>query len=273
MSGKNMDELDESRPSTEAGNSVITINLTIPYIMLAAGALSLAVSFAITSYFLLFIGLALIFWGGILNYVAPSRQVPLELLVATATPLLSEIHRTLSDLNLTSKGIYLPPKYLEDPESVLIYVPFDPEAPLPRYLEKKTSDRDLELKKGLLLTPPGFSLSKFFERRLKTSFTRMNLKTLKEKLPKSLIESWEIVEDAKMSLDRDSVIFESRKDILDELHKEAVRLNINETVGYALSSAIACAIAKASGRPIIIEREEYDSEKETTKTVYRMLEE
>ena len=272
MSGKNADESDESHPSGKTSNSVMTVNVEFPHILLVAGALSLAISVAITSYFPLFIGLALIFWGGILLYIAPSRQVPLELLVAPSTPILSEIHKTLSDLKLASKGVYLPPRYLEDPEAVLIYVSRDPEAQLPRRVETKKGSPSFELAKGLLLTPPGFSLSKLFEKKLKTSFTRMNLKTLKEELPKSLTESWEIVEDAEMRLGQDSVIFESRKDILEELHQEAVRLNIHETIGYALSSAIACAIAKTTGRPVIIEEEEHDSEKETTRIVYRILE-
>ena len=274
MSEKNAYESDESPQSqkTSSRGSAVTINVGLPHILLAAGASLLVLSVMLTSYFSLFIGIAFIFWGGVLLYVAPSKQVPLELLVATSKPILHEIHKTLSDQNLESKGVYLPPGCVEDPESVMIYVSLDPRAPLPGRVVPRKRLPSFELKEGLLLTPPGFALSNLFEKKLKASFTKMNLKTLKEELPKSLTESWEIVEDAEMLLGQDLVIFESRKDMLEELHQEAVRLNIHETIGYALSSAIACAIAKAAGSPVIIEGEGHDSEKETTRIVYRILE-
>lgn len=69
-----------------------------------------AVSAFYASYFIAIFEVSLIFWGAILLYITPDKHVPLSLLNASAKANASNIERILTELNLSEKGVYLPPK-------------------------------------------------------------------------------------------------------------------------------------------------------------------
>lgn len=58
------------------------------------------------------------------------------------------------------------------------------------------------------------------------------------------------------------------KDLCDETRKLK---RTHETVGCPLSSALACALAKVTGKPVTIEKEETTTD-ETTSIEYKILE-
>jgi len=92
--------------------------------LVTLGAALTALSAFYVSSFLAILGLALVFWGCILVYVAPTRQVPYELLEAAADVNAGGIERVLSELGVSGRGVYLPPKNLRDIESSLVFIPF-----------------------------------------------------------------------------------------------------------------------------------------------------
>ncbi len=120
--------------------------------MLLLGVALVAVSAFYASSFLAISGLAMIFWSAILFYIKPVKHVPLPLFNASAEAICSNIERVLIELNLTEKGIYLPPKSLKDVENSLVFVPFILKTPLPT--SNETNERLFcNPRTGVFLTP------------------------------------------------------------------------------------------------------------------------
>jgi uncharacterized protein YuzE len=273
MSMKNkLRQINPTIPSTKKFEQ-FEINNIIAYVMLALGAVSLASSVFYASSILAFIGLGLAFWGALLLYITPTRYVKLDLLNAIAPSTLVNIEKMLTILKLNEKGIYLPPKYLKDFESGLIFIPSKANQKLPKPEEIDEEKLYSENPAGLFLTPPGLALSKFFEKELGTSFTKTDINYIQNNLPKLLIEDLEIAEDVEIEAMGDLITVKITKHIFNEICEETKKLpKTHEALGCPLTSAIACALAKATGKPIIIEKEEQVEDGETTKIQYRIME-
>ena len=243
----------------------------VPCALLALGLVSLLISAFSTSYELAFIGLGLTFWGALLLYLTPIKHVRLELLTASASSSLINIEKTLTNTEFHGKGIYLPPKRLKDYTSSLIFIPAQPGEPLPTPEETGTEKLHSKTPNGIFLTPPGLGLSKLFEKKLGKSFTETNLQDVQKELPK-LFEKLEITKDTYIHTKDNIVTVELGNHIFKGLCEETSKLEkTHETVGCPLSSAIACVLAKASGKPVIIEKEMQDLDG-STRIQYRLLE-
>jgi hypothetical protein len=244
------------------------------YALLAIGITCIAISAFNASSFLAILGTSMIFWGAILLYITPSKQVPLTFLNASALSNTSNIERILSEHNVAEKGVYLPPKNLTDIESSLIFVPEKPNQPLPK--REDTTDQKLTSKnqKGIFLTPLGLALSRVFERELGVSFTKTDLTYMQEKLPKLLIETLGLAENVEIQTQNNTITTQIAGNILSGVCQETRKLpRTHETVGCLLPSAIACALAKATGKPIIIAKEEQSQDDKITVIEYQMVEE
>jgi hypothetical protein len=249
----------------------LKMNKVVAYSLFALGILLTLASVFYEQMIMAFIGLGLTFWGGVLLYITPSKHVPLELLTASTTSILANIEKIITDSNLTGKGIYLPPKYLKDFESSLAFIPSRANQSLPigTYEAKLYSGNP----SGMFLTPPGMALSKLFEKELGTTFTRTDLNYLQSNLPKLLIEDLEIAETTDIKTEKNTVTITITNHIFNEVCQETRKLpRIHESIGCILCSGIACALAKATGKPVIIEKEEQSQNEKTTKIQYRILE-
>ena len=267
--------IQKIEPIIERTRATRQFNINKP---IAVGMLTLGLVFLVSSVFYsslipAFVGLGLTFWGALLLYVTPTKQVRLELLNATLTPALVNTEKMLTNLNPGGKGIYLPPKYLKDFESSLMLIPSKEGQALPTPEEIDAEKLYSKNPNGIFLTPQGASLSKLFEKELGTSFTRTDLKYIQEKLPKLLIENMEIAENMEIKAENNTVTVEITEQVFSSINKETEELSkTHETMGSPLSSAIACALAKATGKPVVIEKEEQSQDGKTTKIQYRLME-
>ncbi|MEJ2272917.1 MAG: hypothetical protein P8X91_10730, partial [Candidatus Bathyarchaeota archaeon] len=109
----------------------IRLIIGICWTLISIGAVSLIVSIISVSQILAFIGLSLIFWGGILLYVKPEGYAKQVLLDATMSPTLENLDQMINELGYKGKAIYLPPKYLQDPENYKAYLSKQPEEKTP----------------------------------------------------------------------------------------------------------------------------------------------
>jgi hypothetical protein len=222
------------------------MNRAIALMLLVLGLVSLLGSTAYNSYVAAFIGLGLTFWGALLLYLVPSKHVRLDLLTATGTSSFADIERILTTSGSTAKGVYLPPKLLEDYQSSLVFVPTTAETPLPKREEVDMMKLYSKKPEGIYLTPPGLALSKLFEKELNVSFTETNLKYLQKELPR-LFEKLEISKDTNIEANDTTVTVTIAKHIFIPLCDEIAKLRrAHETVGSPLSSALACVLAKAT---------------------------
>jgi hypothetical protein len=245
----------------------------ICFFLLSVGAIAVAFSINYNSSVLAFIGLGLVFWGALLVYITPTKHIRLEVLNATVSSALTDIEKIIVDSGLNTKGIYLPPKYLEDYESGLIFIPKKAEQIPPKLEGLKEEKLYSKNPNGLFLTPPGLALSKLFEKELGTSFTKTDLKYLKEMLPRLFIEDMEIAENIDVSTENSTISIEITNHIFKDICEETKRHpKLYESIGCPLCSAVACALAKATGKPITIEKEEQSQDGKTTKIQYRILE-
>ena len=247
------------------------INPAIALMMLALGLVSLLGSAFYASYVAGFIGLGLTLWGALLLYLVPSKRVRLALLTATGVSSFADIKKILASTSSNGKGVYLPPKLLKDYQSSLVFVPSNAKTILPKREEVDTETLRSKKPEGIYLTPPGLALSRLFEKELKVSFTETNLTHLQNELPK-LFEKLGISKDTDIETNGKTVTVRLAKHTFTDLCKETGNLKrAHETVGCPLSSALACALAKATGKPVIIQNEETAPD-QTTTIQYNVLE-
>jgi len=240
--------------------------------LLLTGVCLLAVSTLYTSSFLAIIGLSILFWSIILFYIKPVKHVPLTLLTAVAETNTSNIERILIELDLTEKGVYLPPKNLQNLETSLIFIPKTSKATLP--LPQETAEKlYTQQQNGILLTPPGLALANLFQQELNNQFTRLSLTELPNILSKLLVQKLEIVQDAEAEIQGNTINIILANSLLSDLCVNASKQpRTHLQVGCILSSAIACVLAQVTGKPIIIQNETQTPETKTTTITYQMQE-
>ena len=100
-------------------------------IVMIFGVLYIIISAFFDSSFLAVLGTAVVFWGVILFYLTPEKNLPLSLINSFLNGSLDNIERVLKEFNISEKGIYLPPKNLNDYNSSLIFIPKTSQTPLP----------------------------------------------------------------------------------------------------------------------------------------------
>lgn len=258
------------------------------------GIAALIVSIIYTSSVLAFIGLGMTFWGVILSYIHSDEYVKVSLLSATATPVLSTLNQTLGELDYNGKPVYLPPKYLNDPDESKVYIPklTNSKLPTPEQIQKLESHPHSRDEQGLLLTPPGAELARLFEKTLGTTFTRTDLNYLVRNMPKLVVEGLEIAKDLEITSETAKPVAHSESfptqhqerlsqiqvkitdSIYDETDKQVDQMTrIHGSIGCPLASALACAIAKSAGNPTIIADEKTSDDGRTREVDYYTYEE
>jgi hypothetical protein len=269
----------------------VSLSKTIGLILLILGTISLLGAIAYSSTIPALIGLGLIFWGIILTYIQTSEYVKARILDTTVMPLLTALDETLKTLDYTGKAVYLPPKYLNDPETTRIYISkqHNDTLPQPEITQKLELQPSHENDQGMLITPPAAELTKLFETTLGTSLLNMNLEDLQQRLPKVLIEDLEVMNDIELKpvtraetektiepskTDYDKILVKFRTTAYKNICKRANELSaIHANVGCPLTSALASALAKTTGKPITIQNQEVSEDGATTQTEYLILKE
>jgi len=247
--------------------------------LIATGAVALATSIIYASSILAFIGLGLLFWGITFTFIRTEEYVKKALLDVTVSPQMAIINEIIQEMECEGNAIYLPPKYLSDPEAYKAYIPKQKEAELPTPEQTQKQDPQffiafIENPPAALLTPPGAELAKLFEKTLETNFTRVDLQYLQQNMPKLLIEDLEIAQNFEMETENDKIRVKIQNSVFNALNKVTEQpSSIYSAFGSPLSSAIACALAKSTGKPIIIEKQQTSEDGRDVTIDYRILEE
>lgn len=246
------------RPSTIAG-----------YGMAAIGAVSLLSSVIFASTVLAFIGLGLAFWGVLLLFIRPRKYVRSELMDSTALSSLRTIDRLITSLGYSQKGIYIP---APNPEKTVVFVPSAPLKRIPRAeeIEKETFSKTPD---GVTMVPPGIALANLFERELGVEFSKCTLETLRERLPKLLIEDLEMVQDFAMDVNGNSVRLKFTESIYEDFCRNLkTSTSVCSSLGCPICSAMACVLAQATGKPVGFHEDTFSPDGRTVESEYRILE-
>jgi hypothetical protein len=241
--------------------------------LISIGVITVVLSALYTSSYLAILSSSLIFWGCILLYLTPSKHVStaiLTVLTATAT---NNIERIITETETAQKGIFLPPNRLQTPGSSIVFLPKTHQQHFSQTPETKQTGLFNSKKDGVFLTPPGFGLLQIFEKELGYAFTRIDLPNLEPALTKVLVENLGLAENIKITVQGNVVVFEVAGSILKDECRETQKFpKVHNAVGCTLSSSLACVLAKASGKAVIIENEKFEKDGRAVKIEYLLLE-
>ncbi|MDH7564237.1 MAG: hypothetical protein QHH24_05070 [Candidatus Bathyarchaeota archaeon] len=246
------------------------------YVLLCLGAAALIVAVGYESQILAFTGLGLVFWGIILAYIQTSTFVKEDLLDATALSSLATINQLLQQAGYTAKAVYLPPKYFKDLDTCKAFIPKQDTGslPTPEQIQEQENNLFIENPQGILLPPIGGELTKLFEKTLETSFTRIDLPYLQQNMPKLFIEELEIAQNLEIEKKDNTIRVRVENTNYTYLAKKAsALLQMFQSLGCPLSSAIACSLAKTTGKPVIIDSLQTSENGKNINMVFRLLEE
>jgi len=222
--------------------------------------------------YLAIVGISVAFWSVLLLFFTPTKHAFLSLLKASASGSGTNIERSLIEFNLVEKGIYLPPQNLKNFESSLVFVPKTSGTVLPTSSE--TNDKLFnEQKTGLFFTPPGLALSLMFENELGVSFRKIALDKIQNVI-KKLFHNLKFAEDVQVQIQDKTITLEITGSIFNTLCQET-RNNQPRThtqIGCILASAFACIFAKASDKPITIQKDTLNPDTKTLIIEYHMEE-
>jgi hypothetical protein len=244
--------------------------------LITTGAIALFTSIISTSSILALIGLGLLFWGIILTYIRTEEYAKKILLDTTASSQQATLNHIIQELQYKGDVIYLPPKYFRNPETHKAYIPEqkNTQLPKPEQIQKLEQGFLIEKPPAALLIPLGAELSKLFEKTLKTNFSRVDLQYLQQNMPKLFIENLEIAQDFKMEIENNKIHVKIENSVYSTLDIGTEQpLSTYPTIGSPLSSAIACTLAKSTGKPIIIEKQQISEDGRDMTIEYRILEE
>jgi hypothetical protein len=253
----------------------VTSTIIASSLLVTTGVVSLALSVILDSSILVLIGLGLVFWGIIFVYIRTEKHVKKTLLDKSVFPLLASLNQAVHQLGFEGYAIYLPPKYLKEPDAqkILILKRKETVLPKPEQIQNQSPPYFIGNSPSILLTAHGAELTRLFEKTLGINLTNVGLQYLQKKMPKLFKESLEIAQDFNMEVEDNRIRVRMENCVFQALNRElGSKPSISSQLGSPLSSAIAISIAKATGKPVIIEREQSSEDGSDLIVDYRVLE-
>jgi len=252
----------------------------IGFILLAIGALTLIGSVINTSTALAFIGLGLVFWGALFLFARPIKFVRGTLLDSTAISSYTTIDRITEDLNYEGKPIYVPPypkeaylpEYLKGLKEMVVFIPAEDIVAMPTFEEMAKKQFLLKNPKGICIAPPGYGLINLFERELKTKFTQIDLDSLYSSLPTIIAKNLELATEIEINPEKDLIHVKMVDSVYKDLYSKELDFKSIHSIGCPLTSAIACALAKTTGKLVAIAKDTISPDSKTIEVWYQTLE-
>jgi hypothetical protein len=238
--------------------TVMAISARLRIIFLAIGVTALVGSFFAESQVLAIIGLGLVFWGALLMFLTPVRHVEASLLYSASLASYSTVDRIISNFNFKGKGYYIPaypqdvylPEHLKGLKDILVFISNEETTQMPSLEELANGKFLIKDSKGVLITPPGLGLLEEIESKLKVDLTKTSLVELSEILPQSLLENFSVAKDISIIVKEDQVNVRIYDSIYRNLYSAENKFKSVNLLGCPLASAVACVLAKASGKPV-----------------------
>ena len=256
-----------------SGSAKITV------LLLVSGVLSLVFSIYAGSQVLALIGLGLTFWGVLFLFLKPMDFVEGSLLYNAATSEYLTIERIINESNYKGKGYYIPPypkdvylpEYLRSLKESVVFISAEKDSTMPSIEEMAKGKFISTNPKGVLLTPPGSGILTQIEEKSKVDFTKIELNELAEVLSRLILQDLNLAKEMAMELNGD----QAHLKIVDSLYKNLynVRSNLKsvDLLGCPIASAVACALAKTSGRPVAIQKQQVSPDGLAIDVWYRII--
>lgn len=233
----------------------------IRLVLVFVGILSFISAVVANSQILAFIGLGLTFWGALFFLITPLRYVEGSLLGSTAASSYQTINRVIADLKITDHGYHIPPfpknAYLPDHlrglKELVVFLPESNDVETPSIEEMAESRFLLQNPKGVLVVPPGAGLLSKIENDFKIDFTNMDLSYLCEVLPQFILDNLGLAEEMEINLQERLVNVKVIGSLYKNLYINEANLKSISILGCPIISAVACALAKATGKGVTVQ--------------------
>lgn len=240
--------------------------------------LALIFSILKNSSILAFIGLGLTFWGTLFFFVKTEKYVHESLLVSTAISIYTTTDRIARDLKIGSNGYYMPPypkdvyipEHLKGLKEATIFVSTG-SGSIPPVEEIAQRKFLLENPKGICVSPPGLGILDRIEKGMGKDLASIQLSDLSESLPPIIVESLQLAKEVEIKLKGNQVYVAMISSAYQSLYASEDLKSIH-FLGCPLASAIACAIAKSTGKIVYIQKIDVFKEDQTVKVSYRIME-
>jgi hypothetical protein len=247
--------------------------------LLISGIFSLILSIYSESQILAFIGLGLTFWGALFFLLTSVRYVEGSLLESTTTALYSTIDRIIKDSGYKGDGYYIPPypkdvylpDHLKGLKDTVVFVSTINDSNMPSIEELAEGKFLLENPKGVLVIPPGSGLLSQIEKELNIDFAKTQLNELCEILPRFILENFSLAKEMEMELREGQVYLKTFDSLYKNLYSREKNLKSISLLGCPIVSAVACAIAKASGKTVTIQKQNVSADGLTIEVWYRIV--
>jgi hypothetical protein len=247
--------------------SKLKIGETIPYriviVFLVLGAISLVSSVYLESQILAFIGLGLAFWGVLFLFLRPEKYVRGSLLASAAISEYLIINKMVKNFQYEANAYYIPPflnkgqfpEHLKDLKEPVVFISAKNETEPPS-IEKVTESNFLLTKqKGMFITPPGLGLLTEMEKKLRLDFTTIKLGDLCEIIPRLIVEELNLAKTMKITLSGNKVSLRMVDFLYENLYRTKNDTQSISLLGCPIISAVACALAKSSGKLVTIQEQ------------------
>ena len=248
--------------------------------LLIIGALLLSASVITSSTILAFIGLGLTFWGALFLFARSTKFVTVPILDATALSTYATLDRIIDDLNYKGKAIYIPPypkeaylpEHLKGLKEMVVFISAKDTTNIPTIEEMAKKQFLVKNPKGICITPPGSGLVSLFENELKISFTQVDQESLYEVLQRVIVDNLELATNFEIESENKLIRAKITHSAYKDLYSKEQILKSVHTVGCPLTSAVACALAKTTGKPVTIFKSNVSPDLKTIEVWYQPVE-
>jgi len=248
--------------------------------LLVPGVSSLFFSILQESQILAFIGLSLTFWGALFFFVKPVKYIRSDLLSLAELPSYSTIDRILKDLRFRSGIYYIPPypsdvylpEHLKGLKEITVFISSDKNPSMPSIEDLARKKFLLKNLKGVCISPPGLSILIQIEKEIGNDLTTLDLNTFLESLPDIATSSLHVAEKLEIKSENNTVYLKASGSIYADLYTRKDLASVR-LLGCPLISAIACALAKTTGRVVMIKECNAFNDGQIIEAWYKLVEE
>ncbi|MFX0080049.1 MAG: hypothetical protein ACFE8O_12505 [Candidatus Hermodarchaeota archaeon] len=283
----------------------------IGFTLLIIGALVFVASIIATSASLAFIGLGLTFWGALFLFAKPVKFVRSTLLDSTVLASYTTLDRIVDDLGCKGKPIYIPPfpkeaylpEYLRGLKEMVVFISArardfmhqwvirrgkrvdvwrDSEgkfvsapsetATMPTIEEMAEKQFLLKNPEGICITPPGSGLASFFEKELGADFARIDLDALYNGLSTVIVNNLELAGNFELEAEKELFHVKITDSAYKNLYSKEHKLKSIHSIGCPLTSAVACALVKTTGKIVTIAKSIVSPDLRTIEIWYQPVE-
>jgi hypothetical protein len=247
----------------KSGSKKNTSALGIAGAFLAVGVALLVFSVLFEMQIAAFVGLGLTFWGAVFGLTRSGNYVDSGLLDSSARSTYSTIDRMINDLKYSGQGYYIPayprdvflPDYLKNLREPVVFISesFDGKPSIDELAQGKFISART---RGVFVTSPGAGVMAQVERQLQLDLSKISLEELSDILPKCLTENLNLAKSADMTLTPNGAEFRASGILYESLYDPESKPKSLSLLGCPVVSGVACALAKTSGKTVVITEQE-----------------